>query len=165
MKTLFYKRYLPILLSVILISIPCISVSEGDINSSVDLTSLSIEKLLLLKEGIDAELAKRGNGVQTLLPVGAYLAGKDIAAGQYDIHFHCDDYGSITIAVLKEGISLETIAQISYEDQLKYLAVPPTNLYAPGVVHLSIEENQTLYVEIVSGTGVLTIEKVNGLFQ
>ena len=89
-----------------------------------------------------------------------------VSKDQYDdIHFHCDDYGSITIAVLKEGISLETIAQISYEDQLKYLAVPPTNLYAPGVVHLSIEENQTLYVEIVSGTGVLTIERVNGLFQ
>ncbi len=55
--------------------------------SGVDLTSMTIDELMSLKEELDLEIASRPDGQPMQLPSGEYLVGTDIPAGRYTLSF------------------------------------------------------------------------------
>lgn len=85
----------------------CGAIAEGSLN--VDVKAMDTDELLLLSDGIDAELTERGYFPS--LPIGQYLVGRDIAAGRYMVQEHSNEedwYRAWSILVYK---TLESIAE------------------------------------------------------
>ncbi len=53
--------------------------------AAVDLSGMSYEELVALRDSINAELLSRGIEKKVNVPAGEYIIGKDIPAGEYKI--------------------------------------------------------------------------------
>lgn len=121
-----------------------------------DLSNKSSGDLLQLREQIDAELAKRGDNELLILPAGEYVVGKDIAEGQYLVHFIKINVSGLTIKAHKTGAS---------SDDPDYEAFPMIFINnTQGDASITLEVGMTINVDII-GAGYATIEKTKGLFM
>ena len=80
------------LLMIVLMGIPTISVAE----ETIDVSSISDEALLSLKEEVDDEILARGLVERSVLPAGIYIVGQDIKEGNYRL-FGKDRYVEIFV--------------------------------------------------------------------
>ena len=67
------------------------SSAENGTDNGINLSSLSTEQLLTLREQLESEFAKRGIDDTNLLSLGSYVAGKDIAPGNYILHIYNEE--------------------------------------------------------------------------
>lgn len=151
---------------------------------------LTVEALIKLKQSVDEQLIRLGAADYVSLPSGNYLVGRDIAPGMYMITSHVLGYsGNAKITVYKAGETKETFerayretSNLAYEydqaikagkqmekpaefDKGKYLAMDEIYFNDSGnSVHVTLEEGQTLTVEIWNEM-MITIEKSQGLFM
>lgn len=181
------------LIALILCLLPCMSVSSSALaENSIDISRMSIEELLSLKDEITAELYTRGKGV--FLPKGEYVCGQDIAPGSYIITFFENDsnLSNVTITVFNSP-KAKVQYDGAYEDyQLKWdileetilsgssvsIEVPDTFdasqyyeshyeefCHAGDAIRIHISEGQMLSVEYDGRSLYALIEQAKGVFM
>ena len=156
---------------------------------AIDVSSMSLEELLQLKEEVDNEIIKRGEGNFVFLPSGRYVAGRDIAPGMYTIScYKTGDNGFVIITVFAVGETADSydaayreykIKEQAYQDAInageeaempemfdkgKYVVFGEKTVMGNGEVSVYLEEGQTLSVSI-SYDRVVTISQSKGLFM
>ena len=137
----------------IILSVTLCSYAAAD---GINLTNMTSAELLQLKEQIDGELTKRGDGELLILPAGTYIVGEDIAAGKYLVHFYKKDICGLHIEGYRIGLS---------QNDAGYKAFPTIFINnTDGDASLSLEDGVKIVIDII-GKGYATIEKYNGLFM
>ena len=72
---------------------------------SIDLSALSDDELLALKDQLDSVIYERELFSSTLFPAGLYVVGEDIKAGKYAVHVgNADIVGHIRLYANKEDL-------------------------------------------------------------
>ena len=160
-------RKFVLVLCCLILSTSIVACAESNVvvENAVDLTKFSLNELTDLKEQIVSEFATRGIEEYKILPVGAYIAGKNIAPGNYVLHVY-NEGGSVLITALKEGIDSGTLFR-DYDFTGK-LSCYPVVFQQSGEYSVSLEKGQTLCVipnEDSGFSGIVTIEKSSGLFM
>ena len=97
MKVSGFFRRAVCLLAVCLLSVWL--VFPAALADTVDLSSLTDDEIVELREKVNAEIVSRGISKTAKLPQGTYLAGSDLPAGRYI--YTClavgDDWGNVTV--------------------------------------------------------------------
>ena len=181
------KLIVSIMLSAIIIETPAFA-------ADIDLSSLSVEDLIDLKDQIDDEIYEKQGFID--LPYGYYIVGKDIAAGEYTIKPYGEgadntDYSwkiRIFISedlrkaydVADEEFTLKKVeAWKNQEAGFEMKAPDPINIYDyvtineyidfPREYTFSLEEGNVLYIDedYILGDTKLVISKgtKKGLFM
>lgn len=145
------------------------SSAENGTDNGINLSSLSTEQLLTLREQLESEFAKRGIDDTNLLSLGSYVAGKDIAPGNYILHIYNEESGSMYVVVLKEGVDPAILLGSYSEDNFTKMVSYPVEIKQSSEMRISLEEGQVLCMvpaRIEDGfSGIITIEKTSGLFM
>ncbi len=161
--------------------------------AEVDLTNMTIEELLALRQEVDNAIFEKDGAV--ILQPGTYEAGKDIAPGSYDLIFHKNarpfSSGQISVYVSAEAMHsyesdyndyylqlsiLERNAENGHKieeadkpeklDEGKYLTMNISKSFDAGASYrITIEEGQVLFIEYNSHEVLVTIQQVKGLFM
>ena len=74
------KRIVSLFLALILVCMAAACAAE-----SIDLSGLSFDELMSLRQALDAEIMSRPEWKEVAVPAGTWVVGKDIPAGSYCI--------------------------------------------------------------------------------
>lgn len=133
-----------ILLSIVMTIIP---IYASDINVS----EMKTEELLALKSSIETELSNRGeNGERLEVSNAVYIAGKDIAPGQYKIEC-VDEFGYLGVKIYKDGDSYDNDAE-THTDGL----LTDETLLGLQSMTVKLEENEILKIDTIGTPGFLS---------
>ncbi len=142
-----------IVISSMLISAP---IYASDINVS----EMKTEELLALKSSIETELSNRGeNGERLEVSNVVYIAGKDIAPGQYKIEC-VDELGYLEVKVYKDGDSYDNDAE-THADGL----LTDETLLGLQSMTVKLEENEILKIDTIGTPGFLSKYESNILLN
>jgi len=100
------KKLLACVLALILIG--CAALAE------IDLSSLSYEELVALRQQVDATLWASEEWQEVEVPAGVYIIGEDIPAGRYVLSFTGSSIGPVNVYPTKEAYienGFDTIVQ------------------------------------------------------
>lgn len=160
--------------------------------SSVDVSGMSTEELIKLKDEIITELYNKAGLVS--LPKGEYVCGSDIAPGSYVISLIKNEYGSGSVKIT---VYASPVSRTQYEDaykdyQLKwallgeavennssvsievpevfdssqyYVSSYEAYSHAGDTIRVNISDGQLLYVDYDGSDFYVFIEQATGLFM
>lgn len=133
-----------ILLSIVMTIVP---IYASDINVS----EMKTEELLALKSSIETELSNRGeNGERLEVSNAVYIAGKDIAPGQYKIEC-VDEFGYLEVKIYKDDNSYDSDAE-THADGL----LTDETLLGLQSMTVKLEENEILKIDTIGTPGFLS---------
>jgi hypothetical protein len=118
---------------------------------AIDLSSMTDEELLALKEQVDCAINERGISAAPHLLSGVYTAGSDITPGKYVIHVPSgQSSGYIYVYENKEKLEKNEIA---YEHYIVYDTEQD--------FYISLEESNVLSIDGLKGYATISkVEKV-----
>ena len=136
----------------------CAMISAASISAYADIpdiSELSVDELVQLRDQIDTALFENGGAVE--LPFGDYVVGRDIAPGIYVIRPHIveeteDNYGYYYYEMY-ENVDDDSSLDHNTVDSVQELKI-------------TLEEGMLFHIEYYSGPKLaLTIEKASALFM
>ena len=139
-----------IMLLVLLIALPIVAQAD------VDLTGMSFDELVALKEKIDYVLWQTEDWQEVAVPQGVWKVGEDIPAGHWTIKAYDDAYTSI-----KYGPRLDSTGRdMGYSDYEIYENVksPKRSTFTKGddLEQIDIEAKDGYYFVIDGGYAIFT---------
>lgn len=150
------KKVLSLLL-VLALLLPAFAVAEG-----VDLSALSFDQLVQLREQIARELTTRPEWKEVTVPQGVWEVGVDIPAGHWTITVANRGYGRVTIAPLLKDNGLEVdywkaLSQGLFHYQIT-LTGRQSGIYDPqtSVSSFDIELPDGVYVEVYNASVIFS---------
>lgn len=134
------KRLLVALL-IVAIAIPVFASTAG-----IDLTTMSLEELIQLRNDVDTEISSRISSNNDTMYQGAYVAGKDIAIGRYTFTALETSY----LELFDTNDNFKSYRKDYKEEDRAYY----NQMKEGDVVTLNLEEGQV--VNISRGSGLVT---------
>ena len=132
------------LLTVLLIFLLIISTSYAE---TIDLSSMTIEDLIVLHEQLDAMLEEKFSCQLDVIYPGNYIVGKDIKEGSY--LFSCTKVGMANFWILTTYVSEDDFANRN--------SLARENLQAGNQAQINLTDGMVLSI----GEGLGTIQTVN----
>lgn len=161
-------------------------------DSKIDTSNMSTEALISLQKEITAQLFNNNQLIS--LPAGEYVAGRDIAAGSYDVTFlkNKSIIGAITLTIyntpdarvkhesafkdyqikwglIRESMQAGTPIQLDipeiFDESQYYISCYEQSIYPNTSIHISIADGQMLYINYKSIDFYVIIEKSPTLFM
>lgn len=149
------KKRMMFAAAVLSIGLMATPISAEDVTAGLDLDSMSVEDLVLLRDAVNQKIGEKGG--DNILGKGVYEVGVDIKAGRYK--FTCapyTEYGFANLCVYnsKEEYdqdeskdNFEDVVQLDYDEE--------SDGQNPGM--LSLKDGQALYIS----TGSAIIEEID----
>lgn len=133
----------------------CLLAATPVMASDIDLTSMSTEDLVALKDSINTEIANRGG--DNVIGEGVYIVGTDIKAGSFKVTAMKGYDGYTTFYIFKDSAEYEEYKGGNYDVGD---CVVDLDSYEEGDIdsgNLTLKEGEVLYVY----RGNAVIEEVN----